>query len=160
MTRFASLAFSLVLVAFAAHAAAQRGPNDWLHALPDEEARLNQFQLQLRGLDVAMWETGYRYEAIHQALIRQNYDLALYHWDKIKLTLDNALVRRPARRPNSERLFLNTAFGQVREALASKNPPRAWAGFEQARNACLACHTAENVAYFNNMPLFDLRAPR
>jgi len=137
----------------------QRAVTDWLFNLPGEEERLAQLQLQLRGLDVAMWETGYRYESIHEALGRQNYDLATYHWDKIKQTLDNALVRRPARRANSESLFLNTLFGEVRTALQTRNQEMAWAGFERARSACLSCHEAENVAYMNNMEMFELRAP-
>jgi hypothetical protein len=142
-----------------AAAPTQRAVTDWLFNLPGEEERLAQLQLQLRGLDVAMWETGYRYESIHEALGRQNYDLATYHWDKIKQTLDNALVRRPARRANSESLFLNTLFGEVRTALQTRNQEMAWAGFERARSACLSCHEAENVAYMNNMEMFELRAP-
>ena len=142
-----------------AEAPPQRAVTDWLFNLPDEEQRLAALQLQLRGLDVAMWETGYRYQSIHEALRRQNYDLATYHWDKIKQTLDNALVRRPARRANSEALFLNTLFDQVRTSFQSRNTEMAWAGFEQARMSCLSCHEAENVAYMNNMVMFDLRAP-
>jgi hypothetical protein len=137
----------------------QRAVTDWLFNLPDEEQRLAQLQLQLRGLDIGMWETGYRYQSIHEALRRENYDLATYHWDKIKQTLDNALVRRPARRANSESLFLNTVFAEVRTAFQSRNAEMAWAGFEQARMSCLSCHDAENVAYMNNMGMFELRTP-
>lgn len=33
-------------------------------------------------------------------------------------------------------------------------PEWAWAGFELARNACMSCHEAENVAFMNKQPLF------
>ena len=138
---------------------AQRAPTDWLFNLADEEARLAQLQLQLRGLDVAMWEIGERYRGLHEALTRQNFDLALYHWDKIKQSLDNALIRRPARRANAEAVFLNELWPRVREALAGRQPETAWAAFEEARSACLSCHEAENVAYMNGLAIFDIRAP-
>jgi hypothetical protein len=140
-------------------AAPARTPNDWLFNLEGEDARLGQLQLQLRGADVAMWEIGERYEGLHEALSRGNFQLAVYHWDKIKQSLDNALVRRPARRASAESTFLDEVWPQLREVFLSGGAEQAWAGFERARTACMACHEAENLAYMNDMPLFALRAP-
>jgi hypothetical protein len=145
--------------AMAAEAAPQRAVTDWIFNLPDEEARTAALQLQLRGLDVAMWEIGERYKGLHEAIGRNNSQLAVYHWDKIKQSLDNALVRRPARRANSEALFLNEVWPETREVLAAGDTAASWAALERVRTACMACHEAENLAYMNNMAMFDLRAP-
>jgi len=137
----------------------ERTPNDWIFNLPEDEARTAALQLQLRGLDVAMWEIGMRYEGLYEALARDNGELAVYHWEKTKQTLDNALVRRPARRANAEALFLDTLWPEVRQVLGEGTEAERWAAFERVRDACLACHEAENVTYMNNMAMFDLRAP-
>lgn len=143
----------------AAEAAPERTPNDWLFNLPDEESRLASLQRQLRGTDVAMWEIGERYVGLHEALLRDNFDLATYHWDKIKQSLDNAMQRRPARRASAKTIFLDSVWPQVRKVFSAGDADGAWPAFEQIRTACIACHEAENLAYMNDMPLFDLRAP-
>jgi hypothetical protein len=137
----------------------ERTPNDWIFNIPEDDARIAALQLQLRGLDVAMWEVGMRYEGLYEALSRGNGELAVYHWEKTKQTLDNALVRRPARRANAEALFLNTLWPEVRQVLGEGTAEERWAAFERVRGACLACHEAENVVWMNDMAMFDLRAP-
>jgi len=134
-------------------------PNDWLINAEDDETRLRRLQDQLRGMDVAMWEVGQRYEQLHAALGRENYDLALYHWNKIEVATTNALVKRPARRASAESIFLSGLTEQVRKGFESRDPEQAWAAFESARTACIACHQAEKVGYMGNQPMFDLRRP-
>lgn len=134
-------------------------PNDWLLHAQSEKERLALIQQQLRGLDQPMWETGERFERVHDALVRENYDLALYHWDKIKLTIENGLMKRPARRANAEALFLNKVWSEVREDFSSKDAERARKGFERARDACQSCHQAEKVPFMNDQPLLELTIP-
>jgi hypothetical protein len=45
-------------------------------------------------------------------------------------------------------------YSKVNPAFRAKVPERAWASFGLARNACLSCHEAENVAVMNRQPLF------
>jgi cytochrome c553 len=57
-------------------------------------------------------------------------------------------------------LFLNEVWPETREVLAAGDTAASWAAFERVRTACMACHEAENMAYMNNMAMFDeLRAP-
>ncbi len=163
---------SLVLAALAAitlsagQAVAQDAPkppsNDWLLEAPNDTERFRRLQQYLRGFDQPMWEVGARWRGIHDALTRSNYDLAIYHWDKIKTTIENGYLKRPARRANADAVFLNNGlFAQVRAAFDSRDRAKAWAGFTTARAGCMSCHDAEKVSYMNNQALFDeLAAPR
>jgi len=106
-----------------------------------------------------MWEVGERFERLHVALERGNYSLASYHWGKIRTTIENGIANGPKRRPNAEGLFLAPVREDVEADLKSADARRAWAGFERAKAACQACHEADEVAYMNDQPLFDLAAP-
>lgn len=128
--------------------------NHWLLDEANHEARFKKLETYLRGFDQPMWEVGQRYEFMHQALQRNNYDLAAYHWKKIKKTIENGLMKRPARAANAEQILLNTTWKAVNDALLTKQPEQAWKGFQQATAACMACHVAENVAFMNDQPLF------
>ena len=89
-----------------------------------------------------------------------NYDLAVYHWDKIRVTIENGTLKRPARKANADAMLLGSQWGTVREGLASGKADRAWKAFGLARTACMSCHVAEKVAYFNDQSLFlDLTPP-
>lgn len=57
------------------------------------------------------------------------------------------------------RVSLNTTWAQVRDPFASRDSRKAWAGFEQAKGACMAGHATESVSFMNNQPLFELSAP-
>jgi hypothetical protein len=130
----------------------------WLTKTPDETARFELIQKQFRGFDVAMWEVGQRYRALHDALTRNNYDLALYHWDKIKTAIDNGTLRRPARKASADELFF-PYWDEIRQEIAARDESRAWIAFERATTACQSCHQAEKVAYMNDQALFDLGRP-
>lgn len=159
----APVALSLLLSACGAAtpepAATERSSNDWLLSAEGDEARFRLLQRQLRGFDQPMWEVGERFERVHNALERGNYELASYHWDKIKTTIDNGIAKRPARRANAEAFLLAGAWSDIRADFTSADPERAWAAFEKARAVCQGCHRAENVEYMNDQPLFDLGRP-
>jgi len=134
--------------------------NDWLLSAESDEERFRRLQRQLRGFDQPMWEVGERFESLHDALLRNNFDLALYHWDKIATTIRNGIFKRPGRAPNARDLFLDEVHERVREGLETREPARAWEAFDDARAACIGCHVAEDVAYMNDQALFDLQRPR
>lgn len=133
--------------------------NDWLLNAPSDVDRFRLLQRYLRGFDQPMWEVGERYEGLYEALQRNNYDLALYHWEKIRTTIENGYLKRPARKANADAVFLSKVWGEVDAALRTKDSAQAWVGFTAGRAACQACHQAEAVGYMNNQPMFDKMAP-
>jgi len=135
-------------------AAPGKEPDDWLLNAPDHEARFKLLQRYLRGFDQPMWEVGERFESIYDALADENYDLAVYHWEKIKVTIVNGTMKRPKRQANADALFVNGAYAPVLDAFKSKDAKRAWEGFALARKTCQSCHEAEKVGFINNQPLF------
>ncbi|WP_068874018.1 MULTISPECIES: hypothetical protein [unclassified Phenylobacterium] len=107
--------------------AGKPSPNDWLLAAESDEARLKLIQRQMRGFDQPMWEVGERFERLHGALERGNYDLAVYHWEKIRTTIENGIAKRPARRTNSEALFLNDdVWQEAKSGFGSRDAAKAW----------------------------------
>ena len=134
-------------------------PNDWLLQAASDDERFRLLQRQMRGFDQPMWEVGERYTRMHDALTRGNGELAAYHWEKIKTTIENGIAKRPARRANAEAMFLEPVWEDVNADLKSGDPARAWQAFDRAKAACQACHTAEKVEYMNDQAVFDLAAP-
>lgn len=135
------------------------GAGDWLLAVPSADGRARMLERQLRGFDVAMWEVGHRFTALHEALGRANYDLAVYEWDKIGVGIRNALIRRPGKTAHAQQYLLGPTFDSIRTAFAAKNPALAWDAFARAKVACESCHGAEGVAYVNAQSLFELGPP-
>lgn len=147
------------------YAVAQNTPkppsNDWLLDAPDDTERFKLLQRYLRGFDQPMWEVGYRYEGMYDALKRDNYKLAVYHWDKIKTTIENGYLKRPARRANADALLFNSGVhAGVKAALESGDKAKAWEAFAKARATCMACHDAEKLPEMNGQAMFhDLPIP-
>ena len=94
-----------------------------------------------------MVEIGYRYQEAYWAGTDENWDYADYQLTKIKLTLGNALERRPKRRASADELF-SEPLGEISRVVAAKERR----GFEKAfaglTRACNECHAAEGVESF------------
>ena len=135
---------------------AQRNVNDWLLNAPDDTTRFQLLQRYLRGFDQPMWEVGERFRMIHQALADENWELAVYHWEKTRDTIVNGYLKRPLRQPNSQAMFVDSVFQPTLAAFRAGNPEKAWEAFQTARAVCMACHEAERVTYMNNQALFRL----
>ena len=131
----------------------------WLSGAESDAVRIELLERYLRGFDQPMWEVGDRYEAIYEALGRENFGLAEYHWNKIKTTIQNGYLKRPARRANADALFLDDVWPTVSETFREQDRETAWGAFEIAKKACIDCHIAESVTYMNDQPMFDLTAP-
>jgi hypothetical protein len=134
-------------------------PEGWLFNVKTDTERFELLQDYLGGFSKSMWEVGARYSEIYGALERENYDLALYHWDKIRDTIRAGYLKRPARQPNADKILLDKTWYGVREAFASRDRVTAWGGFGVARAACMACHNAEDVPFMNNRALFEMLPP-
>ena len=78
-----------------------------------------------------------------------------YHLDKIKSALEGGVMKRPARGKNAEALFLGAPWQDLDAAKAPISAPRSLA----QKNACMACHAPENVAYMIDQPLFRKPLP-
>lgn len=134
-------------------------PSDWLTSAESDAKRFELLQKYLRGFDQPMWEVGERFRSIHEALSRKNFTLANYHWEKIRISIQNGYMKRPARRANADAMMLNVVWEEVNQAFATKRSEAAWNGFEKAKAVCMECHIAESVAHMNDQPLFDLTQP-
>jgi hypothetical protein len=134
---------------------AQKQTNGWLLNAGSEEQRLELIQKHMRGFDVTMWETGERYERLHEAVQRGNYRMAVYQWDKIGQTIANGIERRPRWGAAADELFFPT-YKDVRAGLQSGDEAQARRAFEQAKASCMGCHQGSGVGHMNDQPLFEL----
>ncbi len=94
-----------------------------------------------------MVEVGYRFNTFYFALQDKNYDLAQYQFDKIKKAIQNGIIRRPARKTNSERMFLKSPYKKMALALKSKNIQQIEKEYANTKNLCNRCHKAERVPF-------------
>jgi len=156
---FAGVTTSATFINAQADRPAGRLSNEWLLDAPNDTERFKLLQRYLRGFDQPMWEVGERYRVIYDALKLDNFELALYHWDKIKATIQNGYLKRPARKANADTILLNQNWAQINSAFESRDKAKAWTGFALARNACMTCHEAEKVGFMNKQPLFSETEP-
>jgi hypothetical protein len=129
--------------------------NNWLLDANDDAERFRRLQVVMGGTDILMWEITYRYEELYTAIRKNNWEMGVYHWDKIRDRMNAAGMKRPARTQNIEAMFLDSGVWQsMRDALVSKSPKRMRAEFKVVREVCMACHVAENVGFLNDSSAF------
>lgn len=121
--------------------------SNWLLQTKEDTQKFKKIQKQLRGFDMAMLEVGYRFNKFYFAMNDKNYDFAQYQWDKIKKAIQNGIERRPARKKNSELMFLDTQYEIMSDALDSKDFKRIQKEYDVTKNLCNACHKAEKVPF-------------
>lgn len=121
--------------------------SNWLMQIDKNDEKFSVIQKQFRGFDTAMMEVGYRYDAIKKALETKNYQLAHYHLEKMKLSIENGYIRRPAREKASQNYFLNTTFKEFQEALSLRDANSIVAKFSDMKNSCNACHADQKVEF-------------
>ena len=122
------------------------GSQDWLTG--DTRQKLETITNHLRGFDMAMVETGYRYTELYWAGVDENWDYAQYQIKKIAIALDRGLERRPARAESAQQ-FVNHATPEMEQAVETKDPELFKREFERFTKSCNACHVAENVPHFS-----------
>lgn len=127
----------------------------WIMDAADDQQRFSRIEQYLRGFDQPMWEVGERYSQLKTAVQRGNSDLAVYHWQKIRKTIINGLMKRPKRRKNAERLLLDTGWEPIYQDLSSSDPARMKQALTTTTSICMACHIAEGVGFVNDQPMFD-----
>jgi hypothetical protein len=123
--------------------------NDWLVGTADD--KFATVGKQLRGLDVAMVEMGYRYTELYWAGQDKNWAFAEYQVDKIRLALELSLERRP-KRAASAQSFLTNALPAVKEAVLKKDPALFKERFATFTVACNICHVMEKMPFVTVQP--------
>jgi hypothetical protein len=146
-----ALLFAIVMYRGAVHAQDEASkaianpvPDDWTSGADQEKMQL--LSKHLRGLDVAMVETGYRYTELYWAGQDGNWDYAAYQLDKIRLVLELGIERRP-KRAESARLFLTTAVPAMQKAIEKRDRVSFDAQFKIFTVACNTCHAMEKAPF-------------
>lgn len=129
--------------------------NNWLLDANDDTERFRRLQVAASGTDIPMWEIAYRYEELYVAIQRNNGEMGMYHWEKLRDRLNTAAMKRPARTQNIEGMFFdNGTWKSMHDALVSKSPEKMRAQFQVVRQMCMACHIAERVGFLNDSSVF------
>ena len=129
--------------------------NNWLLDANDDTERFRRLQVAMSGADIPMWEIAYRYEELYTAIQENNWEMGVYHWDKVRDRMNTLSMKRPARTQNTEGMFLESGvWKSMREALISKSPERMREEFQVVREVCMACHVAEKVGFLNDSSSF------
>lgn len=133
--------------------------NHWLLDANDDTERFRRLEVAMSGTDIPMWEIGYRYEEIYTAILKNNWDMGVYHWGKVKARMHTSGMKRPARTKNIEDMFMEDGPWQsMQDALKSKSPEKIRKEFLEVRDACMVCHVAEDVGFINDSSVFSRTA--
>lgn len=117
----------------------------WLNVSDNEKFKV--IERQFRGFDKTMMEVGYRYNELYWAGEDQNWELAKYHIEKIEHTIKLGTERRSKRKDNAQMIF--PVLGDLKTHASSNNQMAFRENYKILRQACNACHHAEDVSYFN-----------
>lgn len=129
---------------------------EWIKGSGEEQ--LHTIEKHFRGFDMAMVETGYRYQELYWAGQDENWDYADYQAGKIKVAIENGLERRPKRAASSE-AFLNITIPQMQEAIKSGDTIVFNRSFRTLTIQCNACHVKEQVPFFQVKPPVSRQSP-
>ncbi len=111
------------------------------------QEKLETIENQFRGFDMAMVETGYRYQELYWAGKDQNWEYADYQLEKIKKAIEYGLERRPKRKSSAQH-FLTVTLTQMNEALKKRDTVFFNKNFEMLTNSCISCHAMVKVPFF------------
>lgn len=120
------------------------GPGGWLRGNTGE--KFDMVARQLRGFDMAMAETGYRYQELYWAGKDQNWGYAKYQVEKIRTAIENGLIRRPERAKSAEG-FLKYSLTAMEEAVSRKDTALFNRNIQLLTSACNSCHNAGKVEF-------------
>lgn len=123
----------------------ENAQGEWI--MGTEQEKLELIEKQFRGFDNTMVETGYRYQELYWAGQDQNWEYANYQLEKIKLAIENGLIRRPKRAKSAEH-FLTNIIPEMQNAINAKDTVVFNQSFNVFTNNCNNCHAMEKVPYF------------
>lgn len=120
----------------------------WLSG--DLDARFAAVARHLRGFDVTMAETGYRYVELYWAGKDENWEYAAYQLRKIGWVVQLGTERRPKRAKSAE--MLDAALLEVKASIEHESPSEFDEAFGTLTTTCNACHQAERVGAYRVAP--------
>jgi hypothetical protein len=120
------------------------GQDGWLKGTTDQ--KFDVVAGQLRGFDMAMVETGYRFNELYFAGEDQNWAYAKYQAEKIGTAIRNGLERRPKRAASAE-TFLNLVLPEVMAAIEGRDLALFRQRFQAMLSTCNTCHANEKVEF-------------
>lgn len=123
----------------------EQAEGSWIKGSENEQ--IETIERQFRGFDLAMVETGYRYQELYWAGKDRNWEYANYQLEKIRLAIENGLQRRP-KRAQSAQHFLNVVLPEMEKAVERQDSAVFNSGFRMMTANCNACHAMEKVTYF------------
>lgn len=132
------------------------GADGWLKGAESE--KFETVARQLRGFDMAMVETGYRYQELYWAGKDENWEYATYQSGKIRTAIGNGLERRPKRAASAQN-FLTIALPQMDSAIASRDTLQFKQAFDALTANCMACHALEKVPFFTVKTPVERQSP-
>jgi len=121
------------------------GADGWLKG--DDHEKFETVSKHLRGFDMAMVETGYRYQELYWAGKDKNWEYAAYQVEKLRVAVENGLERCPKRAVSAQN-FLNSALPQMDSAVANRDTVKFNQAFSALTSQCMACHALEEVPHF------------
>ncbi|MDV3854902.1 hypothetical protein CMT56_17045 [Elizabethkingia anophelis] len=124
----------------------------------NEQEKLETIENQFRGFDMAMVETGYRYQELYWAGQDENWEYADYQLEKIQKAIENGLERRPKRTASAQH-FLTVTLPQMNEALKKRDTVVFNKNFQMLTNSCVSCHTMEKVPFFTVKTPVERQSP-
>jgi len=151
------IAVTFACATLACFAMAQESPkksDNWLKDAADDAEMFELIEKMFGGFSGAMQIVGERYLRTYDAITDGNFDLANYHWKKIKDAIELGYLRRPARKAHADALFLKEPWSAAADAILSKEAAKAKEAFLDARKACMTCHAAERASFINEQPMF------
>ena len=124
----------------------------------DKQKQIEIIERQFRGFDMAMVETGYRYQELYWAGYDKNWEYADYQFKKLKKSINNGLERRP-KRAHSAQYFLNTILPEFKQVILEKDSTKFMHAFNTLTVNCNACHSMEHVPFFTVKPPESRQSP-
>ena len=133
---------------------ARKDGDAWLLGAASDLQRFDRLERNLRGFSAQMIEVGERFMRLDTAVKTQNYDMALYQLDKIKAAIEAGLIKRPRRKASADLYFFQTAYPVAKTAFKSAKQSQSFKALHELREACMACHKSEKIAFMNEQPVF------
>jgi hypothetical protein len=128
---------------------------NWLLDANDDTERFRRMQVVAGGSDMQMWPIAHRYEELYVAIQKNNWEMGVYHWEKLRDYMNVMAMKRPVRTQYLEDMFLYSGVWQaMHDALTSRDPEKMRAQFQVVRQTCMACHIAEKVGFMNDSSVF------
>ncbi len=124
----------------------ENAQGDWIKGTDADQIKT--IEKHFRGFDNAMVETGYRYQELYWAGQDQNWEYASYQLEKIKITIENGLERRPKRAKSAEH-FLTYVLPEMKKTIEKKDTVIFNKYFQALTVSCNNCHAMEKVPFFS-----------